>query len=136
MNFDPSKKADPITDKIKIAFAPFALDKNYLRRKTAEKLSPEKYGFYNSSKDVPDVKLSISNSTMSWKLYSGHDWGMKSTRSSDFSIQFHLVSINLLWQVYPQSSPNSRQLSLTVRDIEVIDNVATSKWRKFLGALV
>lgn len=52
---------------------------------------------------------------------------------SDYSIQLHLVWINLSWLIFPSESPKSRKLTLNIRDVEVIDNIKSSNWRKFLG---
>ncbi|TPX51151.1 hypothetical protein SeMB42_g02015 [Synchytrium endobioticum] len=57
----------------------------------------------------------------------------RSLLRSEPLLDLRLVSIRLEYDVYPSTSQTSFHAVLTVRDFEVIDNIRTSRWRKFLG---
>ncbi|KAJ1550607.1 autophagy- protein 2 [Nowakowskiella sp. JEL0078] len=71
----------------------------------------------------------------------------KMRRSKTHKIEIRVVSISIDFDVYPaQNRPDLQQtnsikaelafrMSLSVRDIEIIDNVRSSKWRMFLSYL-
>ncbi|KAI8615596.1 ATG C terminal domain-containing protein [Chytriomyces sp. MP71] len=53
-------------------------------------------------------------------------------RSSECRIQVNVSKINVAFNAYPESSICALDLHFSVALIEVIDNVKTSNWRKFL----
>lgn len=138
MNFDGNnKKTETITERIEICDVDVVIiEEDYLSRKLSEKLSQIRYTVvFNLSETNYEFKFSILNSTISWRLFGGMDWENASVshREKECSMQLHLIQLNLAWLIFPISFPQSRELSLSIRDIEIIDNIKTSKWRKFLG---
>ena len=127
MNFDEDEE---ITDSVCITehFRTFSVDPLYLIKlaETAASLGS------NDDKFLPEFLFSLTDSTISWRLYDGEDWGPVSTREDTYSLQIHLVWIQLKWTVFPLGSSISRELSIKIRDIEIIDNVATSQFRNLL----
>ncbi|KAJ3044694.1 autophagy- protein 2 [Rhizophlyctis rosea] len=57
------------------------------------------------------------------------------TRSSESRVEFRAFHLNLEFDVYPKTSQRASRVLVSVRDIEIIDNVRTSLWRKFLSHL-
>lgn len=48
-------------------------------------------------------------------------------------VEVFLLNINFCLQLYPTKAFVSRIMKLNIRDIEIIDNVRTSQWKKFLA---
>ncbi|KAI9341790.1 ATG C terminal domain-containing protein [Zopfochytrium polystomum] len=57
------------------------------------------------------------------------------TRSAECRVEFRFSKINVEFEKYSDDSQRASKLSIFVRDVEVIDNVQTSLWRKFLSPL-
>ncbi|KAJ3293124.1 autophagy- protein 2 [Borealophlyctis nickersoniae] len=56
-------------------------------------------------------------------------------RSRHGYIEFRAFHINVEYDIYPSTSQIATRLLVHVRDFEIIDNVRTSLWRKFLSHL-
>ncbi|KAJ3197360.1 autophagy- protein 2 [Irineochytrium annulatum] len=56
-----------------------------------------------------------------------------SSRSKSSRIEFRTFKITVELDTYPEDSVCASRLLLVVRDFEIIDNVRTSLWRKFLA---
>ncbi|KAJ3053878.1 autophagy- protein 2, partial [Rhizophlyctis rosea] len=56
-------------------------------------------------------------------------------RSAEGRVEFRAFKVNFEFDVYPKSSQRASRLTVSVRDFEIIDNVKTSLWRKFLSHL-
>ncbi|KAI8918892.1 ATG C terminal domain-containing protein, partial [Entophlyctis helioformis] len=55
-------------------------------------------------------------------------------RFKDHELEIRLVRLGVRWQAYPPANADvTTELDLTVRDVEIIDNVKTSQWRKFFA---
>ncbi|TPX71746.1 hypothetical protein SpCBS45565_g00876 [Spizellomyces sp. 'palustris'] len=56
-------------------------------------------------------------------------------RSQTSQLIFKAYALNIDYDLFPDEAQTAWRLLLTVRDFEIIDNVRTSRWRKFLSYL-
>lgn len=120
-----------ITSKIEISqdFSNLAIQQDYLEALETNAKPVVLNGFCERIK--PAIKMRLFNSNLSWKLFGGNSWSQ--TRDKDFSVQFHLVWCNADWTASSGDTQPSRELRVYIRDIEVIDNIKSSRWRKFFA---
>ncbi|TPX34144.1 hypothetical protein SmJEL517_g03112 [Synchytrium microbalum] len=60
---------------------------------------------------------------------------IQSLARSESRLDCRLVSVRFEYDTYPETLQKSFRGVLTIRDFEIIDNVRTSRWRKFLSRL-
>ena len=97
--------------------------------------------------------LRVSHLNLVWRLYDGYEWDyvqlematkevqpqsgfgdhQKRQRGREAHIEFRLdqVSIDLDWM--PAHDSTAMHLDLSIKDVEIIDHIKTSNWKKFLG---
>ncbi|KAI8353657.1 hypothetical protein EDC96DRAFT_466439 [Choanephora cucurbitarum] len=97
--------------------------------------------------------LRVSHLNLVWRLYDGYEWDyvqlematkevqpqsgfgdhQKRQRGREAHIEFRLdqVSIDLDWM--PADDSTAMHLNLSIMDVEIIDHIKTSNWKKFLG---
>ena len=56
-------------------------------------------------------------------------------RSAEGRVEFRAFKVNVEFDVYSKTSHRASRMMVSVRDFEIIDNVKTSLWRKFLSHL-
>ncbi|KAJ3015495.1 autophagy- protein 2 [Thoreauomyces humboldtii] len=54
-------------------------------------------------------------------------------RSQSAQVLFKVYALNVEFDTYPEDAQTAWQLAANIRDVEIIDNVASSRWRKFLS---
>ncbi|KAI7906721.1 uncharacterized protein BX663DRAFT_203307 [Cokeromyces recurvatus] len=96
----------------------------------------------NSSESPVDItkallSLRMSNVNIIWKLYDGYEWNYIRTDQGPPHntplIEIKLTSISLDFDLMPAIDPTAFFWHLLVKDVEIIDHIQTSAWKKFLG---
>ncbi|KAJ3314967.1 autophagy- protein 2 [Boothiomyces sp. JEL0838] len=100
--------------------------------------------------EPPQNKLTISEGNITWRLYAGSHWqhiphsispssdydAMNSESGAvgrtDYQVEMHFLKIFLNIELFPSTSQSTKHVQLRIGDIEVIDNLKTSQWKKFL----
>ncbi|KAI8895719.1 hypothetical protein BC833DRAFT_600225 [Globomyces pollinis-pini] len=101
--------------------------------------------------ETPDVRIRITDGNISWKLYKGSDWSTDPTSPSEssysssigesqaddfakhaYQVEIKLYKLEFEIELYPIDTLISKSILFRVRDIEIIDNIKTSQWNKFL----
>ncbi|RCI05002.1 autophagy- protein 2, partial [Rhizopus stolonifer] len=95
--------------------------------------------------------LRVSNLNVVWKLYDGYAWDYvrsdmatkqqtgfgdhldKRRHKKDAHIEFRLDHVSIDLDVMSDNDPTAMYLNLNIKDVEIIDNIKTSNWKKFLG---
>lgn len=96
------------------------------------------------NEELDDHSDAVSD-TSSWQPLSGQQASRKPTlvgkgrkrltRSRAFAIEVNLVGINASFDSYPSTNQLASRLRAEVSTFEIIDNIRTSTWRKFLTEL-
>lgn len=95
------------------------------------------------------LSLRVSNVNFCWKLYDGYTWNyvrseMASKQQDGFGqeekkptddahIEIKLDSISIDFDLMPPSHSTALYFHAMIKEIEIIDNIKTSNWKKFLG---
>ncbi|KAJ3261179.1 autophagy- protein 2 [Boothiomyces macroporosus] len=100
--------------------------------------------------EPPQNKLTISEGNLTCRLYAGSHWqhiphsispssdydAMNSESGAvgrtDYQVEMHFLKIFLNIELFPSTSQSTKHVQLRIGDIEVIDNLKTSQWKKFL----
>jgi hypothetical protein len=139
MNFEEVlSKEEVVIDTITIfpEMEQFTLDEMYLKN-----LDPVKDAFES---EIPDFRVIIHDSDITWKLLPGSHFECRSSTPLPYErvetpqptkpfVEIHLISIKLCLELFPQETLKSKSVTFAIRDMEVIDRVPASQWRKFMG---
>ncbi|CAO3631028.1 unnamed protein product [Mucor hiemalis] len=107
----------------------------------------------NSGVDTNKAVLSLRVEQINfiWKLYDGYTWkyirtDMSSKQQDGFSpeeaelnlqkdalVEIKLDSVSLKFDLMPDGDVTALYSHLLIKDVEIIDNIKTSTWKKFLG---
>lgn len=94
------------------------------------------------------LSLRVSNINIVWKLYSGYDWQYVRTeldkkgsdqqqederRKNQSDMEIRLDSISIDFDLMPDKHTTAFYFHFMIKDVEVIDNIQSSAWKKFLG---
>ncbi|KAI8090453.1 hypothetical protein BDF21DRAFT_377473 [Thamnidium elegans] len=94
------------------------------------------------------LSLRVSNINLVWKLYDGYAWdyirsematksqdgfGPEEKKDDDVYIEIKLDCISIDFDLMPTKDNTSLYFHLKIKDVEIIDNIKTSNWKKFLG---
>ncbi|KAJ3323330.1 autophagy- protein 2 [Boothiomyces sp. JEL0866] len=100
--------------------------------------------------EPPQTKLTISEGNISWRLYAGSHWqhiphsispsseydAMISDSGAvgriDYQVEMHFLKLYLNIELFPIASQSTKHIQVRIGDIEIIDNLKTSQWKKFL----
>jgi hypothetical protein len=93
--------------------------------------------------EVPDIKVHLHDSNLTWKLFSGSHLGTRSTplpfeRTEDIQsakpfLEMHFLGVQFAMSLFPDDTLTSKSILFSIKDLEMIDRVPTSQWRRFLG---
>ena len=89
----------------------------------------------------------ICDSNVMWRIYDGYDWKMNRAkrrpnqdisqapheRSKECKVEVRAQMVNVEYCRFKPESAMTSRLSVSIRDLDVMDNVDTSSWRKFLS---
>jgi hypothetical protein len=138
-------KEEIITDKIKLypSYKSLEPDNNFL--------SSLKPYVDPLNLETPEFKFHIHDSNINWKLYDGFD-GNRSSMVNPYDcfddeqpkyferrshqVEIHFLNIDFSLLLYPPTTFVSKQILLKIRDVEILDNVQSSQWKKFLTCMV
>ena len=86
-------------------------------------------------RETPQLCYVINGEEVSWLLYEGYDFdpldqAVNERGSHQAEIVLQKLEINV--KLYPAKSVLSKLFELKIRDLEIVDNVSTSNWSKFL----
>ncbi|KAL7747026.1 autophagy- protein 2 [Sorochytrium milnesiophthora] len=89
----------------------------------------------SSSPRTSVVRVRCKNISVTWKLFDGMDWASTSdeARSGESKIDFLFSNVEIEYDQFADSADTASCLMLAVQQFEIIDNVDTSTWRKFLS---
>lgn len=93
------------------------------------------------------LSLRVSNVNLIWKLYEGYTWDyikseldnknldgqQEEKKDNDAYIEIKLDSISLDFDLMPPKNNTALYFHLKIKDVEIIDNIKTSNYKKFLG---
>ena len=130
MNFDSSESREE-NIRAKVTSYPeaetFQLQTNYL-----DQLQPI---LPFEDLEVPRFKYTIKGQALSWMIYEGYDFDpLDQTVSERGSHQAELLlqDLEIGIKIYPSTSLLTKLLDVSVKEVEILDNVSTSHWRKLL----
>jgi hypothetical protein len=138
---DILNKEEILIDKINqhSGLSEFSLDTSYINN-----LEPLKDIF---DIETPDVRWNFHDCNIIWKLYPGSDFQTESRTSTPVPnspnfqsektmhpyVEIHLMNISLDLKLFPDNTLTCKSIVLNIKDIEILDRVPLSQWRKFLG---
>jgi hypothetical protein len=93
------------------------------------------------------LSLRVSHVNVCWKLYDGYAWdyvrsemnkkqdgfSQLEEKPADAFIEIKLNDISVDFDLMPPQDETSLYFHLLIKDVEIIDNMKTSTWKKFLG---
>ncbi|KAJ3270291.1 autophagy- protein 2 [Terramyces sp. JEL0728] len=100
--------------------------------------------------ETPQVKITLSEGNITWRLFAGSHWQqipnsispsddydtMNSDSGAagrtDFQVEMHFLKLYFKLELYPATSQTTKFIQVRIGDIEIIDNLKTSQWKKFL----
>jgi hypothetical protein len=138
MNFeDILSKEDVVVEKI----TEYAAMKTYIHNPSYMQQKPPLRDIFEI--EVPDIRIHLHDSNLTWKLFSGTHLGSRSTplpfdRIEDINsvkpyLEMHLLGVQFSMSLFPNDTLTSKSVLFSIKDLEVIDRVPTSQWRRFLG---
>ncbi|KAJ3410683.1 autophagy- protein 2 [Chytridiales sp. JEL 0842] len=85
-------------------------------------------------------EFKVRRTSITWQIYDGLDFPERqslnvSQRSAESRIDFCLLNVTVDFDEYPSGFNRSRRVYIAIQDVEIIDKVKTSLWRKFLSSL-
>ena len=87
--------------------------------------------------DQPNFKISIDPFNIIIKVFSGYDFKTNqqearrknNTQKQDIDFELFLLNFKLEYDIFTSTS----KIFTSIQDIEIIDHISSSNWRKFLG---